>query len=93
MNRPITCASTLAAALTDYYDAAESSSDNAEHDAAVELARCAEWLLDTRAVRIADYFACAGLRARALALRTRTAAAAAVRLPQRVPTLTSRSLL
>ncbi|MEW1734363.1 hypothetical protein AB0346_00225 [Nocardia beijingensis] len=52
--------------------------------AGIELARCAAWLLDTRAVRIADHFACTGLRACAFALRT---------LPRRAATITSRSLL
>ncbi|MGY1946321.1 hypothetical protein [Nocardia asiatica] len=91
---PASCAATLAAAVTDYYEAAEGFfSNDAEHNAGIELAQCAEWLLDTRAVRIADHFARTGLRARAFAVRTRAAAAAVARLPRRATTITSRSPL
>ncbi|MGW5220931.1 hypothetical protein ACWEQA_23990 [Nocardia sp. NPDC004085] len=91
--QPTTCAATLAAAVTDYYEVAEGFfSNDEEHAAGIELARCAEWLLDTPAVRIADHFARTRLRARGLALRTRAAAAALARLPRRAATITSRSL-
>ncbi|MGY2119585.1 hypothetical protein ACW9HR_37350 [Nocardia gipuzkoensis] len=91
ITRPIPCAPTLAAAVNDYCEAADGFSDDAEHAAGIDQAQCAEWLLDTRPVRIADLFARAGLRARASALRARTAAA--VRLPRAAATATPRSPL